>query len=86
MVIGSKIEAIKLICEAATRAEVVKNDQTGRFEIRCGIGLLDAKLLYEAIEAFVERRFVEDLAHTSQVARGILISLQGEHVDSHPKG
>ncbi len=84
MVISGKIEAIKLIREAASNAEVVKNLETGRHEIRCGIGLLQAKQLYEAIEAYVVRRFVEDLAHTSQVARGLLVQIESQHTDPHP--
>ena len=85
MVINSKIEAIKNIREAASRAQVVKNDQTGRYEIQCGLGLKEAKDLYEAIEAYVVRRFVDDLAHTSQVARGILLQMQSSYPDSHPQ-
>lgn len=85
MVLNSKIEAIKAIREAASHATIEKNDQTGRFEIRCGLGLKEAKDLYEAIEGLVVRAFVTDLAHTSQVARGILVMLANERPDSHPQ-
>lgn len=84
MVINSKIEAIKNIREAATKAEVVKNLETGRTEIRCGLGLKDAKDLYEAIEAYAVRNFVDNLAHTSTVARGLLVQMQNQNVELRP--
>ena len=80
MVINGKIDAIKALREAASNATVERNDQSGRNEIRCGLGLKEAKDLVEAIEAYVLYRFVEDLMTTSGVARTILTQIQAARV------
>jgi len=80
MVINGKIDAIKALREAASNATVERNNQTGQHEIRCGLGLKEAKDLVEAIEAYVLYRFVEDLMTTSGVARTILTQIQAARI------